>query len=84
MSKFIGYTVGLDATSKTGKSVLAKVGYYSMPDGTVKLVPASGRNLSEITNGVKIPKAEFDARPRDPYNDTREAVWALERCGFTV
>lgn len=81
MGEFLGYTVGLTVTtgSRGITPVLAKAEYTRNNDGSVTICAVSGHNMSKVRNvkPVTISAEEYTDRPINPYNSTREAVWAL-------
>lgn len=82
MSKFIGYTVGLECRIG-GKIKMIKC-EYCRADGGVMIHAVSGNNLGRIGGRSKIiSQVVFDARPVDPYDGTREAIWSLKQIGLT-
>jgi hypothetical protein len=85
MSKveFIGYTVGIAASSPTGPRAL-KVEFNRCKDGSVLMRAVSAHNLANAGKGRVISAEEFSSRPVNPFNSTREAIWALEKLGFRV
>ena len=82
MSKFIGYTVGLECfVGDTGiKSV--SVEYSEEQDGKITLQAVSGRNLQSFGGNyhATITRSVFESRPVDAYDKIPEAVWALDMC----
>jgi hypothetical protein len=44
----------------------------------------SAHNLANAGKGRVISAEEFSSRPVNPFNSTREAIWALEKLGFRV
>ncbi|MDH1557080.1 hypothetical protein N5E86_21755 [Stutzerimonas stutzeri] len=87
MGNFIGYTIGLQARTNTIKrSTLVKAEFERNEDGSVSIKAVSGHTLAPIGGiaVVNISAEQWDERPRDPYNDTRQAIWALDLLGFSV
>lgn len=83
MKTLLHCTSGLRA-SKNGKSKLVKVYFYETDEG-VRLEPTSAYNLTQTPGKVPvISKEEYANRPVNPYNGTREAIWALGLCGWVV
>ena len=84
--KFITSTVGLQAMHPMKKTMLVRIEAYRNADNSVTLKPVSGHNLAPINAvaHVKVSAEEWSDRPFNAYNDTREAIWALELCGFEV
>ena len=80
MSKFIGYTVGLETSAG-----FAKAEYNSASDG-VEITAVSARNLGRIKSAgtAVVSKDEFDNRPTDPYDSIAEARWAFEKLGVEI
>lgn len=83
---FYGTTIGLLAThAQYNKPLLVRVQFSAESETSpVRLVAASGHTLEEITKtGVKmISMEEYENRPRNDYNNTREAIWALGLLGW--
>lgn len=83
--KFIGYTVGLECNGNNLIGVLVKAEFNRLPSGDVVISAVSGRNGAAVRAANKtISAAEFDDRPRDPYDDVIEARWALNKIGFSL
>ena len=84
MSKFIGYTAGLECyvPGITGIHMI-KIEYSKSADG-VKLQAVSGLNLEPIARkfSAAISPEAYAGRPVDPYDNTEEAVWALRQVGL--
>jgi len=83
MSEFIGYTVGLLASNEA-TSTLLKVEYTRGKDGSVLLCAVSGNTLAKAYGKCKVSAEEFADRPNDPYDNIKEARWALGKCGWTI
>jgi hypothetical protein len=83
MSKFIGYTVGLECWIN-GSIKMVKC-EYSRIDGGVMIRAVSGNNLGRFGGGhsKNISQETYEARPIDCYNDTIEAIWALKQIGLS-
>ena len=80
----IGSTIGLTATNESyavASTKLVRVQFYAVDNG-VLLQPVSGHNLWKLRSSVVISQNEYNERPCNPYNDTREAIWALNKCGW--
>lgn len=84
MSKFVGYTAGLECDGHGIVGKLVKVEYSRLSDGRIKLQATSGRDLSAVAGSKVITQAEFEDRPSDPYDTILEARWALQLCGWTL
>lgn len=84
MGDFIGYTIGLNCNTTKKRGILAKVEFQRNGDGSVSLIPVSGRNLQKIGAPVTVSADTFTNRPRDPYSDVTEARWALNLVGFDI
>ena len=86
MSKtFISYAVGLECNGNNLVGVLVKAEYNRLSSGDVEIRAVSGRNGAPIRcRHVVLSAAEFDDRPRDPYDSIVEARWALNALGFTL
>ena len=80
-SKFIGGTIGLQACGH-GRNTLVRIEYSRNQDGSVLLSAVSGHNLARMPGAKTISGDYFEDRPHDPYDDTREAQWALELLGY--
>lgn len=80
-SNYIGGTIGLQAWGH-GRNALVRIQYHRNQDGSVLLSAVSGHNLSRLPGAKTISGDEFEDRPHDPYDDTREALWALELLGY--
>ena len=82
----VGKTNGLqcfrDDSNKPSK--LVSISFYQKNAYVIVLQPESGHTMSLMPGRTVITKAEFDDRPIDPYNSTPEAVWALDKCGWTA
>lgn len=84
MSDFIGYTTGLECWID-GKIRSVKIEYTKAPNNSVKLSAVSGKNLETFSaqHSVTVSRSDFEARPKDPYNSSDEAIWALNAVGLT-
>lgn len=84
MNTIIGCTVGLRMDHRNFKRpTLVRIEYYNTGD-KVKLVAVNGHNLNQIRSmpSVEISHEEYINRTRSHYNDTVEALWAMELFGF--
>lgn len=81
MSKFLGYTVGLECNKddQVGKSVMVE--FSQADDGRVSLTPVSARNMGRVGATCTIAADKFSGRPSDKI---AEARWALGLCGWTL
>lgn len=84
MSKFIGYTVGLECNGYTQIGKLVQVEYSRLSDESVLLQTVSARNLGKLVGSKVISADEFADRPSDPYDNIDEARWALNLCGWSL
>ena len=84
--KFIGKSNGLQCVRDDSDqpSKLVSVSFYQKNADVIVLQPESGHTMGSMPGRAFITKIEFDDRPIDPYNSTQEAVWALEKCGWTA
>lgn len=84
MSKFLGYTVGLQAV-RHGEFKLVKIEYrqiHRVGSDAVQLTPVSGLNLSRVPGVIRtITMQEYHDRPDDNID---EAIEMLSLCGWTV
>lgn len=82
MSKFIGYTVGLECWID-GAIKMVKVEYSEEHDGYVKLQAVSGHNLTSFGahHSANIKREKFDNRELN--DKTEQAIWALKAIGLT-
>lgn len=81
MSKFIGYTIGLECNGHGQVGKLVKIEISATSNDTIKLSAVSGHNLGKINRSVTIDRVEFESRPRA--GTVEEAIWALAKCGYT-
>ena len=81
--EFICATVGLQA-QRRGRAGLVKAEYYRNADGSVTLRAVSGRSLASMPGSLTISGEDFADRPINPYNATREALWALRLLVYSV
>ena len=81
--EYFDSTVGLKC-EKDGKAALIRVEYFRLSSGMVVLQPVSGRTLVPTGDPVAVSRIEFNDRPQDIFNDIVEAIWAMEKCGFTA
>jgi len=84
LADFIGYTTGLNCNTAKKRGFLAKVEFRRNKNGSVSLVPVSGRNLEQIGAPVTVSADTFTNRPYDYYDDVIEARWALNLVGFDI
>ena len=84
MSKFIGYTLGLECNGHGRAGKMVKVEYSRNEDGTVVLAAVSGNNLASLNQRKTITAGEFEARPTDAYSGISEARWALGKLGYSL
>ena len=74
-------TVGLNATFNDTAPKLVRIECYKVDKGMM-LQPVSGHNLA-IKPGVKIiSREDYDAIPRDAYDDTVFARACMSLCGY--
>jgi hypothetical protein len=79
--KFIRTTVGLNATYNDTAPNLVRIECYETDKGMM-LQPVSGHNLA-TKPGVKIiSREDYDALPRDAYDDTVFARACMALCGY--
>ncbi|GLR55209.1 hypothetical protein KYK30_31465 [Shinella yambaruensis] len=83
MSEFIGGTIALECWVNGKGLVSTKVEFWSDEKG-IKLQAVSGKNLAEFPPmfSARISAEEFEDRPRDIYDDTVVAIWALAKVGL--
>jgi hypothetical protein len=84
MSKFIGYTVGLECNGRGKVARFLKVEYSRANNGGVILSAVSGHDLSSANIRTVLTAEQFENRPTDPYDSIIEARWALKRLGFSL
>lgn len=76
------FTIGLQANNGE-RSALVKIQIERTQNGGAILTPVSGNNLARISGKVVTLTAEqYDDRPHDPYDNAKEAIWALKQCGW--
>jgi hypothetical protein len=84
-TEFFSSTIGMMARHPNMySSKLVRVNFYRTNLDRVALIAISGNNLERIRG---IPFAyitidEYNNRPQDPYDDSKEFFWALEKLGF--
>ncbi len=85
MSKFIGYTNGLDCNGHGNVGKLVKVEYTRLNSGDVRLSAVSGRNLAALGHCSTVTAEQFDNRPGagEVGGNVAEARWALGIIGYT-
>lgn len=81
---FIGSTVGLECNGFDRVGKMIKVEYTRNPDRTVTLSAVSGRNGCKTNGGVTLSADQFSNRPSDPYDNIKEARWALNLVGWSL
>ena len=81
--KFIGYSIGLEATSASSSSwKMMKVEVTRVSTDKIKLSAVSGRNLANMPGAAFLTQDEYENMPA--MNSTEFAVKALALCGWTV
>ena len=81
--KFIGYSIGLEATSASSSSwKMVKVEVTRVSTDKIKLSAVSGRNLANMPGAAFLTQDEYENMPE--MNSTEFAVKALALCGWTV
>ena len=81
--KFIGYSIGLEATSSPSSSwKMVKVEVTRVSADKLKLSAVSGRNLANRPGTAFLSQDEYESMPA--MNSTEFAVKALALCGWTV
>ena len=81
--KFIGYSIGLEATSASSDSwKMVKVEVARVSADKIKLSVVSGRNLANMPGAAFLTQDEYENMPE--MNSTEFAVKALALCGWTV
>ena len=83
MSEFIGYTVGIECCVNDAIKMIKCE--YSRKENGVMIHAVSGNNLGRVGGGLSrnISNDEFEARPKDAYDYTVEAIWALKQIGLS-
>jgi hypothetical protein len=81
MSKFLGYTIGLESNRAEHIAVMAKIEYNQRDDGRISMTVVNGHNLAQMPGGAVVTARAYEARPRDR---VAEARWALNHCGWTL
>lgn len=86
MSKFIGYTVGLDCNGHGQVGKLMMVMFSRLDDGRVKLTACSARNLSETEHTASVSAEQYEDRPGSDEvgGEIKTARWALSLCGYSL
>ena len=86
MSKFIGYTSGLDCNGHGKVGKLVKVEYKRLDNGDVRLGAVSGHNLGALGHYSTVTAEQFDNRPGagEVGGNVAEARWALGIVGYTL
>ena len=81
--KFIGYSIGLEATSASSSSwKMVKVGVTRVSANKIKLYVVSGHNLASMPGTACLSQDEYENMPA--MDSTEFAVKALALCGWTV
>ena len=81
--KFIGYSIGLEATSaSSSRWKMVKVEATRVSADKIKLSVVSGRNLSSMPGTACLSQDEYENMPA--MDSTEFAVKALALCGWTV
>ena len=81
--KFIGYSIGLEATSASSSSwKMVKVGVTRVSANKIKLYVVSGRTLARMPGTACLSQDEYENMPA--MDSTEFAVKALALCGWTV
>lgn len=82
MSKFIGYTVGLQAVGEMHNG-LVKVEFSESAGGGIEARLVSGNNLRHIRDAgnLTITREEYEDRPRDNID---QAAWAFDKFGYSI
>ena len=85
MAKFIGCTVGLECNNGGLVGKMVRVEYSRASDGSVSLHAVNGRTGRALPGQKVVLSAEaFSDRPADPYDDIKEARWALNLVGWQL
>ena len=81
--KFIGYSIGLEATSASSDSwKMVKVEVARVSADKIKLSVVSGRNLARMPGTACLSQDEYENMPA--MNSAEFAVKALALCGWAV
>ena len=81
--KFIGYSIGLEATSSSRSSwKMVKVEVTRLSADKLKLSVVSGRNLASMPGTAYLSQDKYENMPA--MDSTEFAVKALALCGWTV
>ena len=81
--KFIGYSIGLEATSSSRSPwKMVKVEVTRVSADKIKLSVVSGRNLARMPGTAYLSQDEYENMPA--MDSTEFAVKALALCGWTV
>ena len=81
--KFIGYSIGLEATSASSDSwKMVRVEVARVSADKIKLSVVSGRNLARMPGAAFLSQDEYENMPA--MDGTEFAVKALALCGWTV
>ena len=81
--KFIGYSIGLEATSASSdRWKMVKVEVARVSADKIKLSVVSGRNLARMPGTACLSQDEYENMPA--MNSAEFAVKALALCGWTV
>ena len=81
--KFIGYSIGLEATSASSdRWKMVKVEVTRVSADKIKLSVVSGRNLARMPGAAFLSQDEYENMPA--MDGTEFAVKALALCGWTV
>ena len=81
--KFIGYSIGLEATSASSDSwKMVKVEVTRVSADKIKLSAVSGRNLARMPGTSYLTQDEYENMPA--MRSAEFAVKALALCGWTV
>ena len=80
--KFIGYSIGLEATSASSSSwKMVKVEVTRVSADKLKLSVVSGRNLASMPGAAYLTQDEYENMPT---GNVEFASKALSLCGWTV
>lgn len=80
--KFIGYSIGLEATSASSSSwKMVKVEVARVSADKIKLSVVSGRNLARMPGTAFLSQDEYENMPT---GNAEFAVKALALCGWSV
>ncbi len=80
--QFISYTNGLTCNGHGAALKLVKIEVSKLDTGDIELQPVSGHSLGSMNGKTIIKATEWESRPKDPYQSTVKAVWALGLCGW--